>query len=85
MGTRLEDEEEEMNCAICKNGETSDGFTTVTLSRNGTTLVFKGVPARICGNCGEDYVDESIAERLLSTAEEASLRGVEVDVRQYVA
>ena len=74
-----------MKCAICKNGETSDGLTTVTLSRNGTTLVFKGVPAKICETCGEDYVDESIAERLLSAAEEASVRGVEVDVRQYVA
>lgn len=41
------------------------------------------MPAKICETCGEDYVDESIAERLLSTGEEVSIRGVEV--RQYVA
>ncbi|MCA1840844.1 MAG: type II toxin-antitoxin system MqsA family antitoxin [Actinomycetota bacterium] len=65
-----------MKCVICKNGQTSDGLTTVTLTRNGTTAVFKSVPARICGNCGEDYVDEVIAARLLTASEEAALTGI---------
>lgn len=46
-----------MKCVICKHGETRPGMTTVTLERGGATLVVKGVPARICGNCGEAYVD----------------------------
>jgi hypothetical protein len=31
--------------------------------------VIKRVPARVCANCGEQYVDETIAEQLLDTAE----------------
>jgi YgiT-type zinc finger domain-containing protein len=74
-----------MKCVICKNGETRPGNATVTLEREGTTLVIKGVPADVCANCGEEYVDETITARLLKTAEEAARSGVEVDVREYIA
>ncbi|MGH2702333.1 MAG: type II toxin-antitoxin system MqsA family antitoxin [Actinomycetota bacterium] len=74
-----------MRCVICKQGETVPGTATVTLNREGTTIVVKGVPARVCENCGEEYVDERVTESLLRFAEEAAERGVEVDVRQYVA
>ena len=72
-----------MICAICKNGETQAGTATVTLERDGTTVVIKGVPARVCQNCGEEYVDEAIASRLLKTADDAARSGVQVDVRHY--
>lgn len=74
-----------MTCAICKNGETRPGTATVTLEREGATVVIKGVPARVCKNCGEEYVDEGITARLLKTAEEAVRAGVQVDVRTYEA
>lgn len=74
-----------MECVICKNGEAQPGKATVTLERSATTLVVKGVPARVCANCGEEYVDEAIAAELLNTAEEAARAGVQVDVREYAA
>jgi YgiT-type zinc finger domain-containing protein len=74
-----------MKCIICKNGETKPGNATVTLEREGTTLVIKRVPADVCANCGEEYVDERITARLLKTAEEAARSGVEVEVREYIA
>jgi len=74
-----------VKCVICKLGETRPGTATITLSRDGTTLVVKGVPASVCANCGEEYVDEGTAARLLRTAEEAARAGVQVDVREYVA
>ena len=46
-----------MKCVVCKKGETKAGTTTMTLERDGATLVFKSVPARVCANCGEAYVD----------------------------
>ncbi len=70
---------------ICKLGETESGKVTVTLERGGTTLVIKGVPASVCENCGEEYVDEETTARLLRVAEETALEGVQVDVRQYRA
>ena len=74
-----------MTCVTCKNGETQPGAATVTLEREGATVVIKGVPARVCKNCGEEYVDEGITARLLKTAEEAVRAGVQVDVRTYEA
>ncbi len=74
-----------MKCVICKHGETHAGTATVTLTRDGTTLVIKGVPASVCANCGEEYVGEATTARLLRTAEEAVRAGVKVDVREYVA
>lgn len=74
-----------MNCVICKHGQTRTGKSTVTLERSGATLVVKDVPARVCTNCGEEYVDEKITARLLKIAEEAVKAGVKVDVREYVA
>jgi len=74
-----------MKCVICKQAETRPGKATVTLERDGATLVIKGVPARVCPNCGEEYVEEEITKRLLQTAEEAARAGVQVDIRGYVA
>jgi len=74
-----------MICVICKHGETRPGTATVTLERADTTLVIKGVPAQVCANCGEEYVEEGTTARLLGTAEEAARTGVQVDVRQYAA
>ena len=74
-----------MKCVICKYGETRPGKATVTLERDGATLVIKGVPAEVCSNCGEEYVSEDTTARLLKSAEEAVKAGVKVDVREYVA
>ena len=74
-----------MKCPICRTGDTRPGPATVTLEREGLTLVVRGVPARVCENCGEEYVDEREAGRLLEAAEDALRAGVKVDVREYVA
>jgi len=74
-----------MTCLICKNGKTDDGTTTVALERGNTTIVFKGVPARICGTCGEVYVNEDAARKLLEAAEIAAATGVQVEVRAFAA
>jgi YgiT-type zinc finger domain-containing protein len=74
-----------MKCVICKQGETQPGTTTVTLERASLTLVVKSVPARVCQNCGEEYVDEETTTQLLKTAEEVACAGAQVDIREYVA
>lgn len=74
-----------MTCMICKTGETHPGAATVTLERDNATVVIKGVPARVCGNCGEEYIEELVTASLLKTAEEAVRAGVQVDVRTYAA
>lgn len=74
-----------MKCVVCKQAETRPGKATVTLERAGVTLVVKGVPAMVCPNCGEEYVDEVTTRRLLQSAEAAARSGVQVDIREYAA
>lgn len=57
--------EKSMKCLICKHGETQLGDTTVRLKKNGSTIVIKHVPAHVCDNCGEKYVDSEISAELL--------------------
>ena len=72
-----------MKCMICKHGKTNTGTTTVTLEKNASTIVFKEVPAHICDNCGERYMDDSVTKELLKKAREIVKSGVEVDIRKY--
>jgi len=72
-----------MKCLICKNGETKHGFTTITLEKKDSTIIFKNVPAMVCDNCGEKYVDGAVTKNLLSKAKDIVNSGVEVDIRNY--
>ncbi len=74
-----------MKCVVCRDGETRPGTATVTLEREGLILVVRGVPARVCENCGEEYLDEVDTSRLLDLGDEAARNGVRVDVRDYLA
>ena len=74
-----------MKCAICKNGETVAGEITVVLERNGTTLIFKSVPAEICDNCGEEYVSADVNKALLRSANEAAKKGVDLEMLKFAA
>lgn len=73
-----------MKCVICRQAETVDGQATLTLERDGLTLVVKQTPAQVCPNCGEEYLDEEIAARILNDAERVARRGALVEIRQYI-
>ena len=64
-----------MTCAICKQGETRPGEVTVSLQRGETTVIFKGVPADVCENCGEYYLAEKIARQVMLRADAAVKSG----------
>ena len=73
-----------MTCVICKQASTMAGTTTLTLERGGLTLVVKNIPAQVCPNCGEAYIDERAAAQVLKTGEQMARAGTQVDIRQYV-
>ena len=74
-----------MKCVVCKNGDTADGKTTVTIDQDGSLLVLRGVPARVCQNCGEAYVSSEVTGAILHAAEETRKQQIEIDVRQFHA
>ena len=73
-----------MKCLICRQAETVDGFTSVTLERDEIKLVVNSVPARVCPSCGEAYVVEDVAVRLLERAEQMIEAGEQEEVWNYV-
>jgi YgiT-type zinc finger domain-containing protein len=69
-----------MECVICKNGTTHEGKVTVTLERSGSIIAIKEVPAQVCQNCGEYYLDAEMTKEVLKRAEQAIEKGVEIEV-----
>jgi hypothetical protein len=43
------------------------------------------VPTEDCTNCGQYYLSQDIAERLLKQAEEAVKNGAEVEILRFAA
>ena len=62
---------EKMICSICKNGSLEACNTTVTLNKGETTIVIKDVPAFVCDDCGEYWLDDSVTKKVYQMAEEA--------------
>ena len=71
-----------MECTICKNGNTQEGKTTVTLDRNESVIVFRNVPAQICENCGEYFLNEKTSVQLYKQADDAVKNGAVFEVCQ---
>jgi YgiT-type zinc finger domain-containing protein len=83
MGTWIYDQEEKMNCVICKEGHTKPGLTSITLEREGMILIVKGVPADICTNCGEAYVGSDVTREILKLAKIAQSTGVQLEICSF--
>ncbi|MBU2755207.1 type II toxin-antitoxin system MqsA family antitoxin [Acidithiobacillus sp. CV18-2] len=74
-----------MKCVICKHGDTAPGIVTVTLQRDETVIVVKDVPAEVCDQCGEYYLDEATTAKVLALGEDAVRHRAEVEVLRFVA
>lgn len=74
-----------MTCVICKTGLLEKGKVIVTLNKDGSVIIFKNVPADVCGNCGEYYLNEDVTEDILNRANEAVKNKPEIEILQYAA
>ena len=57
-----------MICLICKHRKMERGTTMLPIERNREILLITDIPAQICANCGEAYLDEAVAEGVQSLA-----------------
>jgi hypothetical protein len=48
-------------------------------------VVVRDVPAEVCENCGEYYLDGPVAERVYRQGEAAVERRAEVEILRYAA
>jgi YgiT-type zinc finger domain-containing protein len=85
MATKKNKKAKAVACVMCRTGSLKPGVTTVTLHRGNTVLVVKNVPADVCNQCGEPYLDENVADRISRLADDAVKRGAEVEILRYAA
>jgi len=72
-----------MICLICEQAELVSGFTSIKFERGEMRLDVKNVPARICPNCKEAYVDEDVTVQLLRDADEMTRMGLSDIIHEY--
>ncbi len=71
-------------CYFCK-GKLSKVFTTIDYRWGDRLFVIEDVPATICQQCGEKYLDSQVYKELerMARCEEPPLTRVTVDVFEY--
>ena len=57
-------------CPLC-GGKIKEGTTTFTVDYGSGLVVVRNVPAWVCSQCGEAWVDDSFAGRLENIVQEA--------------
>ncbi|MCF6147668.1 MAG: type II toxin-antitoxin system MqsA family antitoxin [Candidatus Kuenenia sp.] len=57
-------------CPLC-GGEKQAGKTTFTVELGFGVVVVREVPATVCSQCGADWIDDAIAEKLEKIVEDA--------------
>lgn len=69
-------------CPLC-GGEKQPGVTTFTVDwREGVTVV-RGVPALVCRQCGDAWIEDAVAARLEAIVDEARRKQAVVEVTQW--
>jgi YgiT-type zinc finger domain-containing protein len=71
-------------CPIC-SGTKTRGTTTFTVDLGFGVVVVRDVPALVCDQCGEYWIEDTVAERLEQTVDNARKRHRQVEVTAYAS
>ena len=69
-------------CPVCE-GKKTEGTTTYTVDLGFGVVVVRDVPARICSQCGEEWIDASVARSLENIVLSAKSKHSLVEVVGY--
>lgn len=69
-------------CPLC-GGEKQPGETIFAVDWGQGVTVVRGVPALVCRQCGETWIEDATAERLEGIVEEARRRQATVEVTRW--
>lgn len=71
-----------MVCFMCK-GDMEDSLTTYMTEYDGSFLIIKNVPCRKCKQCGEEYLNGLILEKIESIMEKFKTMVTEIAIIDY--
>lgn len=66
-------------CPVC-GGNRAPGKTTYSVDLGFGVVVVRDVPAVLCQQCGEEWIDDAVAEKLENIVEDARERRQQVAV-----
>lgn len=69
-------------CPLCSGHKTA-GTTTFTTDLGSGVVVVRRVPATVCSQCGEEWIDDAAARQLEQVVNEARLHHREVEVTAF--
>lgn len=69
-------------CPLC-GGDKRKGHTTYTVDLGYGVVVVRDVPAKICSQCGEEWIDSKIAEELENIIESAREKKAQLEVLPF--
>ncbi len=70
-------------CPLCRSGIKKTGITTFTVDFGFGVLVVRDVPAQVCKQCGSDWIEDNIAEKLESVVELARKKHPIIEVTNW--
>ena len=69
-------------CPLCK-ASVVKGSSTFTVELGFGVVVVRDVPAQVCSQCGEEWLDDSTAVKLENIVETARKKHVTVEVARW--
>lgn len=71
-----------MSCFMCK-GELEKKKVSYLVDLGKTIIIIKGVPAKVCKQCGEQYFDDETSENIEKIVEQLKDLEAEVTIINY--
>lgn len=71
-----------MDCFMCK-GEVIEKKVNYMVDLESTIIIIKGVPAKVCAQCGEQYFDDQTSENIESIVNKLKDLSTEVTIINY--
>jgi len=69
-------------CPLC-GGDKEGGTPTFTVDLDSGVVVVRHVPALVCGNCGDAWIDDRTASKLEAIVADARRKHTVVEVTQW--
>lgn len=70
------------NCALC-GGAKRPGTTTFAVDLKFGVVVVREVPALVCSQCGDAWIEDAVAAKLEKIVEEARVKQTVVEVANW--
>lgn len=72
-----------MNCPLCKSKMIKDTTTLTFNIEDNQILVVKNVPALICEQCGEEFIDIQVTKNIEEQVKKAVADGINMGFLNY--